>query len=212
MNDNYSGNKKRAMTVTYEVDGGLYVNVTNRCTNNCSFCIRNNGDGAYGSDSLWLTREPTESEILNSIFERDLTKYKEIVFCGYGEPTMRLDVVTSVAKKVKSECKNMTVRINTNGQSDLYFGRDTAPDFSVFDAVSISLNSPSPEGYDKICKSIYGENALPAILKFAGNVKKCVQKTVFSVVKETLSEDELEECRAISDKLGVSLRVRDLIT
>ena len=83
---------KKGMCITYEVDGNLYVNITNRCTNNCEFCIRNNGDGAYGSDSLWLEREPTKDEILASVFERDLTKYSEIVFCGYGEPTERLDV------------------------------------------------------------------------------------------------------------------------
>ena len=81
---------KKGMTITYEVDGGLYINITNRCSNRCEFCIRNNGDGAYGSDSLWLVREPTLEEISESVFSRELTKYKEVVFCGYGEPTYRL--------------------------------------------------------------------------------------------------------------------------
>ena len=108
----------KGMTVTYEVDGALYVNATNRCSNRCSFCIRNNGDGAYGSDSLWLTREPTYEEIMESISERDMTKYRELVFCGYGEPTYRLPDVVRVAREVKMRY-NIPVRINTNGHSDL---------------------------------------------------------------------------------------------
>ena len=75
----------KGMCIAYEVADGLYLNITNRCSNRCDFCIRNNGDGAYGSDSLWLEREPTVSEILDAVFSHDLTSYSEIVFCGYGE-------------------------------------------------------------------------------------------------------------------------------
>ena len=96
---------KKDMTITYIVDSALYVNVTNRCTNNCEFCIRKNGDGAYGSDSLWLEREPTEEEILDSVFARDLSVFSEIVFCGYGEPSIRLDVCRSVALKIKERAE-----------------------------------------------------------------------------------------------------------
>ena len=89
------------MTITYEVDGALYVNITNRCSNRCDFCIRNNGDGAYGSNSLWLSREPTCDEIFESIVASNPENYSELVFCGYGEPTERLDDLICVAKKVK---------------------------------------------------------------------------------------------------------------
>ena len=78
------------MTLTYEVGSGLYVNVTNKCPCNCTFCIRNNGDGAYGSDPLWLEHQPSADELIDSIKTRDLSKYTEVVFCGYGEPTERL--------------------------------------------------------------------------------------------------------------------------
>ena len=73
------------MTVTYRVERGLYVNITNQCTNCCDFCIRNNKDGAYGSDSLWLEREPTEDEIFDAIMAENPNNFEEIVFCGYGE-------------------------------------------------------------------------------------------------------------------------------
>lgn len=202
---------KKDMTVTYVVENALYINVTNRCTNNCEFCIRKNGDGAYGSDSLWLEREPTEEEILDSVFSRDLSTYSEIVFCGYGEPSIRLDTVVSVAKKIK-EKHPIKVRINTNGHSTLYHGYNTAPLYEgAFDCVSISLNTPSAERYDQICRPHYaGSHA--AMLEFASEVKKHVPSVMLSVVKDFITPEELDECRKIADSLGVYLKVRDYIS
>ena len=202
---------KKDMTITYEVEGALYINVTNRCTNNCEFCIRKNGDGAYGSDSLWLEREPTEDEILDSVFSRDLSVYREIVFCGYGEPSIRLDVIRSVAVKIKEKC-SLPVRINTNGHSSLYHGYDTAPEYKdAFDCVSISLNTPSPERYDEICHPVKA-GSFEAMLDFAREVKKYVPSVLLSVVKDFLTSDELSECHRIAKDLGVTLKVRDYIS
>ena len=202
---------KKDMTITYEVEGALYINVTNRCTNNCEFCIRKNGDGAYGSDSLWLEREPTEDEILESVFLRDLSAYREIVFCGYGEPSIRLDVIRSVAVKIKERC-SLPVRINTNGHSSLYHGYDTAPAYKdAFDCVSISLNTPSPERYDEICHPVKA-GSFEAMLDFAREVKNYVPSVLLSVVKDFLTADELAECHRIADDLGVTLKVRDYIS
>ena len=203
---------KRSMCITYVVEGSLYVNITNRCSNRCDFCIRNNGDGAYGSDSLWLEREPTEEEILFSILSRDLSEYPEIVFCGYGEPTYRLDCMLSVARAVKEKCPDIRLRLNTNGQSDLICGEDTAQKYrSVFDKISISLNTPSAKRYVELCHPVFGESAYPAILSFAKNVKKYVSEVAFSVVGEFLTEDEIRECKRIAEECGVSLRIRDYI-
>lgn len=203
---------KKSMCITYIVEDKLYVNITNKCSNRCEFCIRNNGDGAYGSDSLWLEREPTRDEILESIFLRDLTAFPELVFCGYGEPTYRLDDAVFVAKKVKEKHPEIKIRINTNGHSDLILGRDTAPDYEgAFDVVSISLNTPSAEKYQSICHSLYGEEAFFALLKFAGNVKNFVPSVQLSAVKETLTDEEIELCKNIASELGVSLRLRDYI-
>ena len=203
---------KKSMCITYIVEDKLYVNVTNRCSNRCEFCIRNNGDGAYGSDSLWLEREPTRDEILDSIFSRDLTVFPELVFCGYGEPTYRLDDIICVAKAVKEKHPEMKIRINTNGQSDLILGRNPAPDYEgAFDIVSISLNSSSAEKYQQICHSIYGEESFEALLRFASEVKHYVPTVLLSAVKETLTPDEIEQCRKICSDLGVTLRLRDYI-
>jgi TatD family-associated radical SAM protein len=203
---------KKSMCITYIVEDKLYVNITNKCSNRCEFCIRNNGDGAYGSDSLWLEREPTRDEIISSIFSYDLTVFPEIVFCGYGEPTYRLDDAVFVAKEIKSRCPDMKIRINTNGQSDLILGRDTAPDYEgAFDTVSISLNSPTAEGYQSICHSIFGEKAFASLLAFAGRVKDFVPSVQLSAVKETLNSEEIELCKKICADLGVTLRLRDYI-
>ena len=203
----------KAMTITYEVDTGLYINVTNRCTNRCEFCIRNNGDGAYGSDSLWLEREPTVDEVLTDVFSRDLTKYSELVFCGYGEPTMRLNDIREIALIIKRRYPCVKIRVNTNGHSDLIAGTYTAPLYKdAFDSVSISLNTPDAAKYVEICHPVYQKTAFEALLTFAKNVNKYVQKTYLSVVKQTLSEEELEKCHKIADDLGITLKVRDYIS
>ena len=202
---------KKGMCITYEVEDALYVNVTNRCSNNCSFCIRNNGDGAYGSDSLWLSREPDEGEIVNDILSRPLAKYKELVFCGYGEPTCRLDVIVSVARRVRA-VSDIPIRLNTNGQSDLINGRSTARELcGAFDTVSISLNASCSSRYVEICRPVYKNKAFDAVISFAKDVKDYVPFVVFSVVGDSLTEREVEECRTIAHEVGIPLRVRDYI-
>ena len=203
---------KKSMCITYIVEDKLYVNITNRCSNRCEFCIRNNGDGAYGSDSLWLEREPTVSEILDSIFFHDLTKFPELVFCGYGEPTYRLDDAVSVAKAVKSKYPDLKIRINTNGQSDLIHRLDTAPFYKdAFDSVSISLNAPNAEKYARVSQPAFGLASFDAILAFARRVKNYVPSVAFSVVDEALSDEEIEECKNLADSCGINLRVRKYI-
>jgi TatD family-associated radical SAM protein len=200
------------MCITYEVDGALYINITNKCSNNCEFCIRKNGDGAYGSDSLWLLCEPTVSEILESVFAREVLSYREIVFCGYGEPTERIEVLREVALKIKERYPSVKIRVNTNGHSDLINGRDTTDMFcGAVDAISISLNTPSPEKYCEICHPVYQEKAFFALIDFAKRVKSKVSSVQFSVVRETLTESELAECEKIASDAGVLLRVRDYI-
>ena len=200
------------MCITYEVETGLYINMTNRCSNKCEFCIRNNGDGAYGSDSLWLEREPTVDEVLDSVFARDLGDYSEIVFCGYGEPTYRLSEMREVALRIKEKYPAMPIRVNTNGHSDLINGRNTAAEFKdAFDCVSISLNTPSAKRYDAICHPRFGERSHSALVDFASRVREFVPSVAFSVVGDFLTAEEIDECYAIAKNAGVPLKVRKYI-
>lgn len=203
---------EKSMTITYEVENGLYINMTNRCSNACTFCIRNNGNGAYGSDSLWLVREPSVEEILSSVFERDLSLYNEVVFCGYGEPTYRLEDARTVALKIKERYPSMHIRMNTNGQSDLIHGKETAMLFEgVFDTVGISLNTPNAKDYVKLCRPIFGEKAFDGLLKFARDLKAYVPNVLLSVVRQTLTEEELQACERLASDVGVSLKIREYI-
>ena len=198
------------MTITYEYDGSLYINITNRCSNACDFCVRTQADGFY-ADSLWLEREPTVEEITDDIKRRGIENYSSIVFCGYGEPTERLADMIAVCDAIR-EVSDIRIRLNTNGHSDLINGRETAKEFkNRFDAVSISLNAANAEEYDSVCHSVYGKEAYDAVIKFASDVKNYVSETVFSVVRGTIPEEDLEKCREIADKAGVKLRIREYI-
>ena len=198
------------MVITYPVKSGLYVNLTNRCPCACVFCLRNNAPGIFGSDSLWLEREPTVDEIIASIESRNLDDFMELVFCGYGEPTERLDDLLSVARHLKSIRPQMLVRVNTNGLSDLIHGEPTAAKFKgLVDTVSISLNTPDPEEYLKVCRPKFGLESWQAMLDFAKSCRDYVPNVVMTIVDAPVTTPEVQEkCKAITDSLGVRLRIR----
>lgn len=197
------------MIITYAHKTGLYVNMTNRCSNRCGFCVRSHGDTIYGN--LWLDREPTEDEIWESIMSHDLGKFSEIVFCGYGEPTERLDTMLSLCKKIRA-VSPISIRVNTNGHSDLINKRKTAPEFKgLLDVVSISLNSSDPDKYTEECRPIFGKDAHSALIEFASEVKKYVPTVVMSVVDTTLTEEDKTKCAEICKNIGVQFRVREYI-
>ena len=197
------------MTATYRVGDGLYVNLTNKCPCACTFCIRQNAPGVYGSDSLWLEREPTEDEVCESI-EKNLGDCRELVFCGYGEPTERLDALLEVAARFKRTHPDIPVRVNTNGLADLIAGEPTAHRFKgLVDAVSISLNAPTAEEYVALCRPKFGAAAYPALLKFAEEVKGFVKDVVLTVVgTSSLTPEKEAACRRVAAEHGVPLRVR----
>ena len=195
------------MTITYVYGKNLYINLTNRCPNACEFCLRSTGDHVGDSGSLWLEREPAKEEILADLKKRDLSQYAQLVYCGFGEPTYRLKDIKWISANVR-KISSIPIRINTNGLSDLLFGRDTAPDFAgITDAVSISLNASTPEKYDAVCHSEFGLQALPAILTFAKRVKQYVPTVIMTVV-DTLPADELEACRRLCADAGAEFHVR----
>lgn len=197
------------MTIVYRVGDGLYVNMTNRCPCACEFCIRRNGPGVYGSDSLWLEREPTVQEVCAAIDGAE-TGYGSVVFCGYGEPTERLDDLVAVAAHIKATMPRMSVRVNTNGLSDLIAGCSTAARFAgVVDVVSISLNAENEERYTALCHPKFGSAAYPAMLEFAARVKDYVPSVILSIVATPeMTADRIEACRRVAESVGVGFRVR----
>lgn len=195
------------MTILYEVEKKLYVNITNKCGCACVFCIRKNDDGVYGSDSLWLEREPSLDEIIEEFEKRDLNKYEEIVFCGYGEPLERLDIIISTCEYLK-KINAPKIRINTNGLADLIYNYDVADKLKgLVDIISISLNAGTSESYLKITNSSYGEKSFETLLKFAENCKKHIPKVIFTLV-DVISKEEIEIAKKLSENMGIELRIR----
>lgn len=200
---------EKAMTILYKVHNNLYVNLTNRCSSACVFCLRHNGDSVVeGGDSLWLTREPSVQEV-KSEFERfDMDSFDEVVFCGYGEPMERLDALLEVAAFVK-EKYNKPIRLNTNGQGNLINERDVVPELKgLIDTISISLNTPNKDRYNELVRSKFGDKAFDAMLDFAREATKYVPRVVLSTVETTITKDEEAECKRICDELGVTYRIR----
>jgi len=198
------------MTITYQVKQSIYVNLTNRCPCACRFCLRNNAPGVYGSGPLWLEREPTPEEVCASLDKWDYGRFREVVFCGYGEPTERLDVLLAAAERLKRRDPALRVRVNTNGLSDLVNGKPTAALFAgKVDCLSISLNTDDPAEYLDVCRPKFGEAAYPALLKFAKEAAAVVPEVVMTVVGEPVTDAAKQaRCRAIAERLGARLRVR----
>lgn len=201
---------EKKMTILYEVGEGLYVNLTNKCPCACTFCIRNEGDGAYGSESLWLKHEPSFEEIVEEFKKFNLGKYKEIVFCGYGEPTERIELLVQVADYVRS-VSDIKIRINTNGLGNLIHSKSIEHLLEGrIDIVSISLNAPNAEDYAKVTRPKYGIASFDAMLKFASECKKYVPTVVFTVV-DCIPQEQIEASRKVAEQVGVNFRIRELI-
>lgn len=195
------------MTITYEVGNSLYLNITNRCTNHCTFCVRNNFDGVVDGINLWLEKEPTVDELIEDIQKREISKYKELVFCGYGEPMMRTDDLIEISKKLKGKYPT-PIRINTNGQANLINEKDITPLLEgLVDSISISINAKNKQEYQALCLSDFGEGAFEEMLDFAAKCKKYIPNVVFTVV-DLISEKDIQACRQIAEGIGVEFKVR----
>jgi len=190
---------------TYKFEDNLYLNITNRCCNDCIFCVRNSGD--FCGQSLWLKKEPASGEVIKAIKEFDPKTYNQIIFCGYGESTYRVDCVVEISKFIKSEF-GKTVRLNTNGLGNLINGRNIIPQLvGTVDIISVSLNQHNAKEYNKVSQSIYGEKAFAEIVDFTRKAKEAGFVTQMSVVA-CIPKDDINKCGELCDSLGVELRVR----
>lgn len=196
------------MTIFYEFDGKLYANITNKCPCACTFCIRKNSDSVGNNNSLWLEHEPSFEEITAAFDSFDKTGLDELVFCGYGEPMMRADILLKTAEYVKAN-SNMKIRINTNGLVGLM---DPLFDISTLkykiDKVSISLNASNPDKYFQITNPKYGLPSYNSMLNFALRVQEYVPDVSFTIVDCGLDEEEKELCRERARDVGIPLRIR----
>lgn len=191
------------MTITYEYKNHLYLNITNRCQNRCVFCIREGAKGIGGYD-LWLEEEPSAEEVIEAI--GDAGTYDEIVFCGFGEPLTRIEVVKEVCRRLK-DTYAVPIRINTNGLANLVHGRNILPELAgLVDIISISLNAASSEEYQRISRPKIGEDSYQEVLNFITEAKEHIPRVITSVVD--YPGVDVEGARRKSEELGVEFRIR----
>lgn len=191
--------------IAYEIRDSLYLNITNRCTNSCDFCVRNQTSFVKGHN-LKLDKEPSADEIIKAIDSSK--KYKEIVFCGYGEPTLRLDVIKDLAGAVKAR-GGMKIRVVTNGHGDLINSRKIAKELAgLVDKVSVSLNTDTADAYNKHCKPEFGPDTYGKVIDF---IKDCVRNKIeVEVTCLDLPGVDLKRCEAMAKELGGIFRPRSL--
>ena len=185
----------------------IYVNLTNRCPCACTFCLRTTKKMAE-TNSLWLQKEPTIEEVIAEFESIDISLYDEIIFCGFGEPTERLDAIIEISKYIKKRNSNMPTRINTNGLGDLINKKEIAPLLKdLIDTVSISLNAPTAEEFYEITKNKFGIESYEAMKQFAVSCKSYIPNVVFTVV-DCISKEDIKARQKVCDDLGITLRIR----
>jgi len=205
-----------ANVLVYELDGKIYINLTNKCTNDCIFCLRKDKDDVKGQ-TLWLDDENSGVNDVVEQYEKILrlkpqNDNSEVIFCGYGEPLLKLDVLKGVAKYIKEKYPQTKIRINTNGHANYVYKRDIVPELKgLIDTISVSLNGESSSEYDELSQPVF-EGAYDEVKKF---IKSCSDngfETVASVVEGYKGRNlNLAKCEQIATDLGAKFRVREWI-
>ena len=205
--------------LVYLLDGKIYINLTNRCTNDCIFCLRKDKDDVVGQ-TLWLDNENSTADDVIKQFELKRNElltthnlpFKEVIFCGYGEPMLKFDVMKQVAKYIKDKYPETKIRVNTNGHANYVYKKNVVPECKgLIDEFSVSLNGSTKEEYDELSQPKFDE-AYDEMKKF---IKACSDEgisIVASVVEGYKGRHlDLEKCEEIAKSLGAKFRVREWI-
>ena len=202
--------ENRKDTYAYTLDGNLYINLTNKCSNGCDFCVRNERSSYYGN-YLWLKNgDPTVDKVIAAVKGfGDLSRFKEVVFCGFGEPTYKVAEMVALCDYFHG--KGLSTRLNTNGQGNLINKRDIVPDLKgKIDFVNISLNASCAEKYQPICRSQFGIAGFEGLIEFAKLCKRNGINCRFSIV-DCIGEEEVAACKCLADSVRIPLYVRKYI-
>ncbi|MET0091740.1 MAG: TatD family nuclease-associated radical SAM protein [Candidatus Thiodiazotropha sp.] len=194
-----------AQQISYQIDNNLYLSITDRCTLECAFCPKTLGDMTVKGYDLSFDHRPTAQEIIASI--DDPARYDQVVFCGYGEPTLRLNVLLEVARHIKKQ--GGQVRVNTDGLSNLVHKHDTLPELGeCVDALSVSLNAQNAEVYDRHCRPNL-PGSYEAMLEFLARAPQFIPDVTASAI-DGLEGVDIPACEAIAKRLKVKFRRRIL--
>lgn len=197
-------------TLAYLLDGKIYINLTNRCTNSCIFCLRNDKDDVCGRN-MWLDGEDfSAQDVISQLSELPMSS--EITFCGYGEPMLKLDILKEVAKYIKGKYPNVKIRINTNGHANFVYKRNVCEELKdLVDIISVSLNGVDEKEYNELSQPSF-EGAYEEVKEFIKASSDAGIKTVATVVEGYKGRHiDIEKCERIANELGANLRVREWI-
>lgn len=194
--------------IIYTLQGDVYLNITNKCPCNCSFCVRSKSDAYGDAKELWFDKEPDFTEIKKAIDSYGFQNVDKAVFCGYGEPTNAYDNLVKAAKYLKTVNPDIKLRLNTNGLSDLINNKPTAKELSsLFDYISVSLNEPDSQKYDEITRNRFKGKAFDAMLKFTHECVGACPNVRMTVV-DVISAEDIEKSRRICESTGAQFKVR----
>ena len=200
-----TGKDAEEPVIAYQIRNALYLNITNKCSNVCVFCPKFGQYKLYGNNLL-LEVEPSFEEVMSAV--GDPTEFDEIVFCGFGESLIRLDLVVRIAQELKRHY-NGSIRINTDGQANLVHGRNIIPELAgLVDCISVSLNAPDADTYMRLCNTPFGAEGFSAVCDFIRLATKQIPDVIASVVN--VPGLDLDACRELAHSLGASFRVREL--
>lgn len=198
--------------LVYILDGKIYINLTNMCTNDCIFCLRRDKDDVCGQD-MWLKSEKiTADDVLEQLKKYEDKIGKGVTFCGYGEPTMKFEVLKQVAEYIKQNYPNTFIKVNTNGHGNVINKKDILPELKgLVDEFSISLNAQNADLYKELSQPKI-DNAYEAMKEFAKSAYDNGFKTTLSVVSGYKDYDvDLALCEKIAKDLHASFRNREWI-
>jgi TatD DNase family protein len=200
-----TGSRKESATIAYKIGNSLYLNITNRCSNTCIFCPKFTQYKLYGHNLL-LKEEPSFAEVIAAVTMAEPTGIDEIVFCGFGESLIRLDLVVRIAQELKRRYR-YPIRINTDGQANLVHGRNIIPELvGLVDTISVSLNASDAATYMQLCDTPFGDEGFSGVCEFIRLAKQQIPNVIASVVD--YPGVDLDACRALALSLGVSFKVR----
>lgn len=197
-------------TLAYLLDGKIYINLTNRCTNACIFCLRQDKDDVCGKD-MWLDTETFSAQDVIEQFE-SLPLSSEVTFCGYGEPMLKLDILKEVAKYIKEKHPEVKLRINTNGHANFVYKRNVCEELKgLIDTISVSLNGATAEEYNELSQPSF-DGAYEEVKKFIKSSSDAGIKTIATIVEGYKGRHlDIDACKKTAEELGATLRVREWI-
>jgi len=197
--------KNMSSTLVYDIRNSRYLNITGRCTLRCQFCPKHNGSKQVHEYQLDLNHQPKAEEIIPLL--GDVENFDEYVFCGYGEPTLNLDTLLTIAKEIKH--RGGYVRVNTDGLGNLFHRRNILPELAVcVDALSISLNADTEQAYIEHCRPKL-KNAYQSVSEFIRLAPGYIKNVQVSAI-DGLEGVDIAACREFVETSGAEFKHRML--